>query len=69
MHVQTEQAVGLPVELEGRLKRTSKAPLCGIVGRKHGHKAGHKASDQGHARPFPPQSKYYTRQHKLQKGS
>ena len=66
-HVQAEQAVGLPIEPEGQLKRVSKAPPCGIGGHKHGHKARHKASDQGHARPPPPHSKHYTRQHKVQK--
>ena len=61
MHVQSEEAIGLPVELEGLQKRTLKAPLCGTGGHKHGHKVGHEAFDQGHARPPPSQSKYYMR--------
>ena len=66
-HVQAEQAIRLPAELEGWPKRTSKIPPCGIGGHKHGHKARHKASDQGHARPPLSHSKHYTRQNKVQK--
>nr|POE57523.1 udp-galactose transporter 2 [Quercus suber] len=63
-HVQAKQAVRLPAELEGQLKHISKAPPCGTRGHRHGHKARHEASDQGHARPPPPHSKHYMRQHK-----
>nr|POE44802.1 hypothetical protein CFP56_77064 [Quercus suber] len=62
-HIQAEQAVGLPAMAEGRPKRISKPPPCGIGGHKHGHKAGPEASDEEHARP-PPR---YTRQPKVQK--
>ncbi|KAK9997026.1 hypothetical protein SO802_021712 [Lithocarpus litseifolius] len=61
LHVQAEQAVGLPVVAEGRPKRISKAPPCGTGGHKHGHQAGPEASDEGHARPPP----HYTRKRKV----
>nr|POE80526.1 hypothetical protein CFP56_04884 [Quercus suber] len=48
---------------EGRPKRISKPPPCGIGGHKHRHKARPKASDKGHARPPP----HYMRQRKVQK--
>ncbi|KAK7826734.1 hypothetical protein CFP56_031965 [Quercus suber] len=64
-NVQAKQAVGLPVELEGRLKHISKEPPCETRGHKHRHRAEHEAADEGHARPPPPHSKYYMRQHKV----
>ena len=67
INVQIKQTVGLPAELEDLPKRISKAPPCETSGHKHGHKVRHEASDQGHARPPPLQSKYYTRQNRLQK--
>ena len=64
-HVQAQQAVGLPIEPKGRPKRISKAPLCGTGSHKHGHKAGHEASNQGYARPPSSHNKHYMRQHKV----
>ncbi|KAF3967255.1 hypothetical protein CMV_008721 [Castanea mollissima] len=61
-HVQTKQAVGLPVVVEGRPKHISKAPPYGRGGHKHGHKVGPEAFDERHARP-----PHYTRQRKVQK--
>ncbi|XP_030946469.1 vegetative cell wall protein gp1-like [Quercus lobata] len=58
-HVQAEQVVGLPAQPESQPKCISKAPPCGIGGHKHGHKARHEASDQGHARPPPSHNKHY----------
>ncbi|KAF3963547.1 hypothetical protein CMV_012072 [Castanea mollissima] len=61
-HVHAEQPIGLPAEAAGRPKCISKAPSCRTGGHKHGHNAGPKASDEGHARPPP----HYTRRPSVQ---
>nr|POE57386.1 elongator complex protein 4 [Quercus suber] len=68
VHVETEQVVvGLQSPLQGRPKRTIKAPPCGIGGHKAGHKAGptqRKEPHQGDAVPPPLPTKHYRKQHK-----
>nr|POE86234.1 serine/threonine-protein phosphatase 7 long form like [Quercus suber] len=67
VHVENEQVVGLQSPPQGRPKRTTKAPPCGIGGHKAGHKAGptqREEPHQGDAVPPSPHTRHYTRQHK-----